>query len=193
MHKTTMKNTRKLVVAALMAAFTCAATMIIKLPTPTFGYIHPGDGLVLLCGIILGPLTGALSAGIGSMFADIFGGYIAYAPATLIIKAMTAWIGGLLFHKLAHRFKGAPARYVSVVLGGLAGEIVMVSGYFLYESFAAAISSGGLTSAALAAGFAASAVGIPFNLVQGGVGIAVSLLLMPVLIRIEEIREWVAA
>ncbi len=50
-----MKNTKKMVTAALLAAFTCIATMIIKIPTPTFGYIHLGDGLVLLCGIILGP------------------------------------------------------------------------------------------------------------------------------------------
>ena len=70
-----MKNTKKMVTAALLAAFTCIATMIIKIPTPTFGYIHLGDGLVLLCGIILGPGIGALAAGIGSMFADIFSGY----------------------------------------------------------------------------------------------------------------------
>ena len=69
-----MKNTKKMVTAALLAAFTCIATMIIKIPTPTFGYIHLGDGLVLLCGIILGPGIGALAAGIGSMFADIFSG-----------------------------------------------------------------------------------------------------------------------
>ena len=71
-----MKNTKKMVTAALLAAFTCIATMIIKIPTPTFGYIHLGDGLVLLCGIILGPGIGALAAGIGSMFADIFSGYM---------------------------------------------------------------------------------------------------------------------
>ena len=66
------KSTKKLVIAALMAAFTCIATMIIKIPTPTFGYIHLGDGLVLLCGIVSGPVTGAFAAGIGSMFSDIF-------------------------------------------------------------------------------------------------------------------------
>ena len=66
-----MKNTKKLVVTALMAALTCIATMIIKIPTPTFGYIHLGDGFVLLSGIILGPVSGAFAAGIGSMFADI--------------------------------------------------------------------------------------------------------------------------
>lgn len=55
-----MKSTKKLVIGALMAALTCIATMIIKIPTPTLGYIHLGDGLVLLCGIVLGPLGGAL-------------------------------------------------------------------------------------------------------------------------------------
>ncbi|WP_368368465.1 ECF transporter S component, partial [Roseburia hominis] len=40
----TNQNIKKLVTAALLAAMTCVATMIIKIPTPTFGYIHPGDG-----------------------------------------------------------------------------------------------------------------------------------------------------
>ena len=42
----TNQNIKKLVTAALLAAMTCVATMIIKIPTPTFGYIHPGDGFV---------------------------------------------------------------------------------------------------------------------------------------------------
>ena len=50
----TNQNIKKLVTAALLAAMTCVATMIIKIPTPTFGYIHPGDGFVLLCGVVLG-------------------------------------------------------------------------------------------------------------------------------------------
>lgn len=55
----TNQNIKKLVTAALLAAMTCVATMIIKIPTPTFGYIHPGDGFVLLCGVVLGPLPGS--------------------------------------------------------------------------------------------------------------------------------------
>ena len=95
----TNQNIKKLVTAALLAAMTCVATMIIKIPTPTFGYIHPGDGFVLLCGVVLGPLPGALAAGIGSMFSDIFSGYVTWAPATFIIKALTGGIAGLLFHR----------------------------------------------------------------------------------------------
>ena len=98
----TNQNIKKTATVALLAAMTCVATMIIKIPTPTFGYIHPGDGFVLLCGVVLGPLPGALAAGIGSMFSDIFSGYVTWAPATFIIKALTGGIAGLLFHQRKH-------------------------------------------------------------------------------------------
>ena len=188
-----MKNTKKLVIGALMAALTCIATMIIKIPTPTLGYILLGDGLVLLCGIVLGPLGGALSAGIGSMFADIFSGYASWAPATLIIKALTAFVAGFLFHRMQHRFNGNGAKYLSIILGGIIGEAVMVFGYFVYEAGLAALASGHFNSATLAAGIASSASGIPFNILQGVTGIVISLVLLPVLMKIEDAREWICA
>ena len=83
----TGKNIRKIVLAALLAALTAVATMIIRIPTPTQGYIHLGDGMVLICGILLGPGLGALAAGIGSMMADLIGGYMAWVPGTFAIKA----------------------------------------------------------------------------------------------------------
>lgn len=186
-----MKNTKKMVSAALMAAFTCIATMIIKFQTPTFGYIHLGDGLVLLCGIILGPWIGALAAGIGSMFADIFSGYASWAPATLMIKALTAMIAGFIFHKLQHIIQSKFSRYASIIVGGIIGETIMVLGYFLYGALLAAFANGSFDKIALASGFAASATGIPFNIVQGIVGIVISLLLLPILLKVENIRDWI--
>ena len=138
-------NTKKMVTAALLAAFTCISTMVIKIQTPTFGYIHLGDGLVLLCGILMGPAAGALAAGIGSMLADIFSGYASFAPATLIIKALTAFTAGFLFHKLTRRLPSGKARRIGVLASGLPAEAVMTAGYFLYEAGLAAISSGGFT------------------------------------------------
>ena len=187
----TNKSVKRLVTAALLAAMTCIATMIIKLPTPTLGYIHLGDGLVLLCGILLGPVSGALAAGIGSMFADIFSGYVSYAPATLLIKALTALIASVLFRLFSRTIRGAAGRYAAVILGGLIGEAFMVLGYFVYETALAALGSGALTSATLAAGIASSAAGVPFNIAQGVVGILVSLLLLPVFSKIPEIRSWI--
>ena len=185
------KSLKKIVTAALLAAMTCIATMIIKVPTPTMGYIHLGDGFVLLCGVILGPVTGGLAAGIGSMFSDIFSGYVSWAPATFIIKALTAAIAGFLFHRLQHAIKSDKSRYAAIVIGGIIGEAIMVIGYFLYEAGIAAFGSGGFTSAALAAGIVSYATGIPFKIVQGIAGIIISVLLLPILMKISDIREWI--
>lgn len=184
-------NIKKIVTAALLAAMTCIATMIIKIPTPTFGYIHLGDGFVLLCGLILGPWGGALAAGIGSMFSDIFSGYASWALPTLIIKALTGGIAGLLFHHLKRIFSKGKGRYIALLIGGTVGETIMVLGYFLYEAGLAAFGSGSLSSTAIAAGIASSATGIPFNIVQGVVGILISILLLPALLKISDIREWI--
>ena len=49
-------STKKLVLSALFAALACVATMSIRIPTPgTGGYIHPGDAIVILCGVFLDP------------------------------------------------------------------------------------------------------------------------------------------
>ena len=86
-------NLKKVVMTALFAALTCAATMSIRIPTPgTGGYIHPGGALVILSGVILGPAYGFLAGGIGSALSDLLGGYFLYVPITLIIKGLVALV-----------------------------------------------------------------------------------------------------
>ena len=91
-------NLKKHVITALFAALTFAATMAVRIPTPgTNGYIHPGDALVILSGVILGPSNGFLAAGIGSALADLLGGYFVYVPITFLIKGIVALSCGLIF------------------------------------------------------------------------------------------------
>ena len=139
--------------------------MIIRIPTPTQGYIHLGDGMVLLCGALLGPGLGALAAGIGSMLSDLFAGYMSYVPGTFVIKALTAMVGGWLYLRLS---AGADRRAVPVrvVLSGIPAEAVMVIGYFLYEMGMEVAMGSNAAAAATAV-----AVGIPMNIVQGVAGI----------------------
>ena len=69
-------NLKKIVMTALFAALACVATMSIRIPTPgTGGYIHPGDAIVILSGVVLGPSYGLLADGIGSAMSDLLGGY----------------------------------------------------------------------------------------------------------------------
>ena len=94
---------KKIVMAALFAALACAATMSIRIPTPgTGGYIHPGDAIVILSGVVLGPVWGLLAGGIGSALADLLGGYLTYVPITFVIKGL-----GLFTRKSAKPKKAA--------------------------------------------------------------------------------------
>ena len=52
------KKIRKLVLAALLAALVCVATMVVQIPSPMQGYVNLGDCFVLLSGWLLGPWYG---------------------------------------------------------------------------------------------------------------------------------------
>lgn len=123
---------KRLVLAALFAALACVATMSIRIPTPgTNGYIHPGDVIVILSGVILGPVWGFLAGGIGSALSDLIGGYFMYVPVTFVIKGLIALVAGLIYEKIG---KTQKSRYIAVILGGIADIILVAGGYFLCES-----------------------------------------------------------
>ena len=154
------KKVRKLVFSALLAALVTVATLVVKIPSPTNGYVNLGDCFVLLAGWLLGPWYGGAAAGIGAMLSDLLSGYAYYAPATLLIKGLDAMVTALLYRSLSGR-RGA------LIFSGIAGELLMTAGYF------------GYTALLLGKGLAA-ALSIPGNLIQGGIGILVAILLMHV-------------
>ena len=169
-------NLKKLILAALFAALSCVATMSIRIPTPgTGGDIHPGDALVLLAGVILGPVWGFFAGGIGSALSDLIGGYFVYVPITFVIKGLVALVAGHLYQKIG---KTQKSRYVAVVLGGVADIILVAGGYFVCEYFI------------YGAGAAAS---IPANIIQGIGGLVISCILYPILISIPNVRQMTVA
>lgn len=190
-----MKNIKTLTLTALFAAFTCVATMAIRFQTPSFGYIHLGDSLVLLSAFLLGPIYGGLASGIGSMFADLFSGYAIYVPATFVIKALTAFVAGFIFEKfkqkstLQHPVKTSVVTFeLSLLFSGIVGELIMIFGYFLYQIFLIFISSY-QSGFSLHSAVLTSASGIVFNAVQALSGIIISFLLYPILWKNPSIRQ----
>lgn len=164
-------KTKTLVITALLAALTCVATMIIKIPSPLEGYLNLGDCIVLVAGWMLPPTYGFLAAGIGSAMADILSGYVVYAPATLFIKGLMAIIAFFGF-KLLHKALGSlPSRIVS----GIVAEIIMVLGYYVFEGFLY--------------GFIPSAVNIPANGVQGVAGLILGVIIIKIFEK-TKIWEW---
>lgn len=157
-----MKNntTKRIVIAAMLCALTCVATMAIKILSPLNGYLNLGDCVVLLCGWILSPVYGFLAAGLGSAAADLFSGYVVYAPATFLVKGIMALIAFFGYKLLSKRLGDLPSRIIT----GIAAEAFMVLGYFVFEGFLY--------------GFGPSAVNIPANGVQGLAGLILGCVLI---------------
>lgn len=168
-----MKNTtQKIVISALFAALICVATMLIKIPSPLKGYVNLGDGIVLLAAWILPLPYGALAAGLGSALADLFSGYVTYAPATFVIKALMAVTAYLCYGLFTKKIKSIPSR----VLSGILSETAMILGYFLFEG--------------ILYGFVPSLVNIPANGAQGVAGIVIGVILITVFEKQNILKMW---
>ena len=167
----TFQRTRMVVMAAAFAALACVATMVVKVPSPTGGYMNLGDTVVLLGGYLLGPAWGALAGSIGPALADVLLGSPIYAPATLVIKAGMAALAAA-----CHQAFGKGRGPLGLAACGIMGELPMVVGYWLYDAL-------------LLGSAAGAAAGIPSNLVQAAFCIAASTLLAAALGRSAYVRR----
>lgn len=169
-------KTKKMVLASLFTALTCIATSVIQIKQPfslTEGYINLGDAFIILSALFLGPLYGGLAGGLGSMLADIFLGYMQYAPATFIIKGLAGVLCGLFFKYTSKKFSSARVKILFVILAGVISGIIVTLSYFLYEG-------------AILYGYTAALTSIPGNLVQNLFGIVLSSLLYPIIHKMED-------
>ena len=110
----------------------------------------------------MSPAYGFATAGVGSALADLFSGYVVYAPATFIIKGIMAIIAHFCFRGIHNKLGNTSAR----IIGGVLAEIEMILGYFVFEGFMY--------------GFAPSVVNIPANGVQGAAGLIIGLMLVKI-------------
>lgn len=148
-------NLQNIIFAALMAAITAIATMVIRIPSfGGTGYVNVGDAAVLLCSWLIGGIYGALASGIGSAMADLLGGYAYYVPGTFAIKFTMALVAWIIYKRLDGHSKNKVYVYI---ISALPAEVIMVVGYFLYKAFI------------LGKGYAAAVPNVFTNCIQGAV------------------------
>ena len=169
-----MKNhttIRKMVMASLFAALTFVATLIhIHIPGAQTRYVNLGDCLVIICGILLGPVYGGLAAGIGSAFTDFIHGYAKYVLGTFVIKMLMAVAAYYIFKGLSKNkdeYKLFP-----LITAGIVSELIMVAGYFVYEGL-------------FIVTFAGALAGVVGNCIQGIAGVVVSVIFIRIMKRIK--------
>ena len=146
---------KKIAFAGVFAAFVFIATQI-RIPT-AIGYINLGDGVILIGAFLFGPMA-FFPAAIGSALSDLLAGYAQYIIPTFIIKGLMGGLSGALLRK-------ASPSVIRKILVGLLAEVIMIAGYFVFESLP------------FMYGPAAAAGSLLFNLIQG---IAAVVIFVPV-------------
>lgn len=155
--KTTKKISRgyipAIALSGVAAALVFVATLISFPAGP--GNLNMGDGVILLCAYILGPVV-FFPAAIGSALCDLALGYTVYIPATFFIKGLLGLFAALIMRGDA---VSIPRKAIAFVVA----EIIMVGGYFSYEI--------------LIYGVNTAVADVPMNLIQGAVAIGVAFIL----------------
>lgn len=160
-------NTTKLVITALMICLILVATIALRIPSPTQGYIHLGDTIVFLSVLLLGKKYAAFAAAVGSALADLLGGFAIYAPWTLVIKFLMAFVMGLFIEislkKKSNRiiFGGIT---LSEIIGMILSGLIMIVGYVIVDG-------------TIAGNMWTGILGIPLNLIQFAAGLFLALAL----------------
>lgn len=157
-------STLKTVYAALFTALVFVGTMYIKVPLP-LGYFNFGDCFIILAAWLVGGPWAVFASAVGASLADLLAGYGSYAPVTLVIKAVMALAAYLIYKKVKDKSKGV--KYAGYAVGSVAAEVIMVGGYYLYES--------------CLYGFSGALASVPGNLLQGAAAIVSSVAVMSLL------------
>lgn len=122
-QKVQAKKTRLLAMAGLFAAMIFVLTAYLHIPTGA-GYTHAGDGLIYLAACLLPTPYAVGAAALGGALADGLTGFLIWAPATIVIKAVTA----LFFTN-----KSEKILTVRNIIGIIPSLALCVVGYSLYE------------------------------------------------------------
>jgi uncharacterized repeat protein (TIGR04002 family) len=142
------KTIKHLTYSAILAALIFLSTAYLAMPLPVLGYVHLGDGFILLAAAILPTPYAVGAAVIGAGAADIVSGYVIYLPATVIIKAITAMLVSSKDKKMIS------VRNLTALIPAV---LVCCGGYYLYESL-------------IYKSFVSPIASVPFNLVQSALG-----------------------
>jgi uncharacterized membrane protein len=136
-HSTTSGFIRRnptvyLALVSILTALTAVITAILVIPFPsTFGYLNLGDTLVMISGIILGPVGGFVAGGLGSALGDVIVGYSYYAPITFVVKGCEGFLVGWF----AQYAKQSKRLNLADIVGLIFGSIAMLYGYLVSETY----------------------------------------------------------
>lgn len=98
--------------------------------------VHFANAMCLLAGLLFGPLSGGLAAGIGSFLYDIIGGYdIIQCLITFVSKFIMAWLCAKIAYSSGANAENKVKNIAASVIGALSYVALYMLKTFIYQRF----------------------------------------------------------
>ena len=127
------KTNRYVYLLTMMAAMAAIVYVVTLFRFPLLGSkVHFANAMCLVGGMLLGPIPGGISAGLGSAIYDAFAGYsFVEALITFVSKFAMAWVCGMLFHRAKKDEHGFVKQSGWAFAAAAAGALTYVALYML--------------------------------------------------------------
>lgn len=132
MEKRTVSPVKRITLIGMMAAVVCVVTLV---RFPLFGSkVHFANTMCLLAGMLFGPVSGGLAAGLGSAIYDVLlGGYgIVDALVTFAMKFAMAWVCAILVRGSK---RSMPRVIAACVLGALTYMALYLCKTWVFQTY----------------------------------------------------------
>lgn len=93
--------------------------------------LHMTNALCVLCGLLFGPASGFLAAGIGSALYDVVAGWGAECIITFINKGAIALVAGAIGHAASKKDAPTAADHAKIIAGSVLGALTYVALYMI--------------------------------------------------------------
>lgn len=160
-QKQTKTNTFDIVLSALLIGLVFSATAFLNIKLPiaaSGGLVHLGTAMLFIAAIMFGPKKGALAGAAGMGLFDVMGGWLVWAPITIVARFVQGWIVGSISH--ANGRDGKSTRWNVVAMA--ASIPVMMAIYYVGEAF-------------LYSNWIAPLASMPGDLLQNVIGLAIAI------------------
>ena len=133
------KSLYRIIAVGLMAALVYSGNYLqIKIPNGVLvTRIHFGNSMCLLAGLLFGPLSGGLAAGLGSFLYDaLFGGYdIIQCLITFVSKFIMAWLCAKIAYSGGANADNKAKTIAASVIGALSYVALYMLKTFIYQVY----------------------------------------------------------
>lgn len=118
----------EIVITALFIALTYVFTAVVNIKLPIAangGLVHLGNVPLFIGAILFGKRVGAIAGGVGMALFDLFSGWTAWAPFTLVTVGLMGFVVGLIAEK--------KPKFGWYVLAIAAATVIKIIGYYIAE------------------------------------------------------------